>query len=177
MKLKPGDKIIPFSIEDSIGKTISTEEYRGKKLMISFFRYAECLFCNLRMHELIKNYPEFERQGLSIIAIFQSPAEDIDHNIGKLKPPFPLIPNRDRALYKKYGVTEHNAFGLVKGFMQWGKALSAFSKGHFMKMGKGSMSLIPADFLVNEDQTIHTAFYASDISEHLPIGQIQEFLK
>ncbi len=177
MKLKAGDNLIPFSITDSFGNTISTEEFRGVKFMISFFRYAECLFCNLRVHELIKNYPELESEGLSIIAIFQSPKEDIDNNIGKLKPPFPMIPNRDRALYKQYGVVEHDMMGLFKGYMRWGKALRAFSKGHFIKRGKGSPSLIPADFLVNEDHTIHTAFYATDISEHLPMKQIRAFLK
>ena len=177
MKLKAGDNIVSFSSIDTTGNNVSTDDYRGKKFMISFFRYAECLFCNLRMHELIKIFPELEKEGLNIIAIFQSPAEDIDNNIGKLNPPFPLIPNRDRSLYKQYGVTIRNPLGLYKGYMQWGKALHAFSKGHFVKVGKGSRSLIPADFLVNEDHTIHTAFYATDISEHLPMRQIQDFLK
>ena len=46
MKLKTGDQIIPFEVKDIFGNPISTDDYKGEKLMIAFFRYAECLFCN-----------------------------------------------------------------------------------------------------------------------------------
>jgi peroxiredoxin len=176
MKLKKGDPIIPFEATDIYGNPISTDDYKGEKLMIAFFRYAECLFCNLRVHQLQEQSLEFEQKGLKLIAVFQSPAEDIKTNLGDANPLFPIIPDVKRELYKQYGV-EYSLLGLLKGYLRWIKVLRAFSRGHYVKRGVGSAKIIPADFLINPDQTVHTAFYGNDISEHLPLKHIKSFLE
>lgn len=175
MKLKAGDKIIPFEVHDIYGNPISTDDYRGEKLMISFFRYAECLFCNLRIHQLMEHALEFDQKGLKVIAIFQSPVEDIRKNQAESNPLFTIISDPKRELYKDYGI-EYSLWGLLKSYLRWIKVLKAFSRGHYVKQGVGSAIIVPADFLINPDGTIHTAFYGSDISEHLPIKKIKEFL-
>lgn len=175
MKLKAGDNIIPFDVHDIYGNPISTSDYKGEKLMIAFFRYAECLFCNLRIHQLMENSLEFEEKGLKLIAIFQSPVEDINKNLGAANPLFTVISDPKRELYKHYGI-EYSLFGLLKSYFRWIKVLQAFSRGHYIKRGVGSAKIIPADFLINPDGTIHTAFYGNDVSEHLPIKKIKAFL-
>ena len=175
MKLKEGDQIVPFEVQDIFGNPVKTAELKGEKVMIAFFRYAECLFCNLRIHQLMEHHLEFEEKGLKLIAIFQSPVEDIRENLGEANPLFTIISDPKRELYKHYGI-EYSMLGLLKGYIHWIKALQAFSRGHYMKRGAGSSKIIPADFLVNPDQTVHTAFYGTDISEHLPIKRIQAFL-
>lgn len=175
MKLKQGDNIIPFDVQDIYGNPITTDDYKGEKLMIAFFRYAECLFCNLRVHQLMEHSLEFEQKGLKLIAIFQSPVEDIRKNLGEANPLFTIISDPKRELYKHYGI-EYSSWGLFVGFLRWFKALKAFSRGHYIKRGVGSAKIIPADFLFNPDQTVHTAFYGRDISEHLPISVIKAFI-
>ena len=175
MKLKTGDQIIPFKVKDIFGNPISTDDYKGEKLMIAFFRYAECLFCNLRIHQLMEHALEFDQKGLKLIAIFQSPVEDIRKNLGEANPLFTIISDPKRELYKQYGI-EYSLFGLLKSYLRWIKVLQAFSRGHYIKRGVGSAKIIPADFLFNPDQTIHTAFYGTDVSEHLPIKKIQAYL-
>lgn len=44
MKLKKGDKAIGFKTEDILGNKIDLEEFRGKKVLLSFYRGASCPF-------------------------------------------------------------------------------------------------------------------------------------
>ncbi len=174
--LKKGDPIIHFEYPDINGNLINTENYAGKKLMISFYRYAECMFCNLRIHQLLQKAPMFEANGLQMIAFFQSPKEDVIISMEKHKVTFPIIADSDRSIYKKYGVMEHSKSGFIKSGFQIKKMAQAFSNGYFIKVGKGSKTLIPADFLIDTNQNIHHAFYGNDISDHMPITDIEKFL-
>ncbi|WP_372630872.1 redoxin domain-containing protein [Cohnella sp.] len=54
MKLKQGQKAPLFSTPDALGYTIDLNAYQGHKVMISFYRFASCPFCNLRIQHLLK---------------------------------------------------------------------------------------------------------------------------
>ena len=47
---------------------ISVSTKKGKKTLLTFYRFATCPFCNLRIHEIINRYEElgknFEKQFL-----------------------------------------------------------------------------------------------------------------
>lgn len=168
--------VIDFSLKDVYGKMVDTEVLRGKKLMISFYRYAECLYCNLRIHDLIKKHNDYKERGLEIIAFFQSPEKDIFDNVGKQLIPFSIISDTSRVVYKQYGVEEKNILGYLAGFFRWDKATRALINGFQIKSGYGSKTLIPADFLVNEDGIIEYVFYGNDISDHISLDTVDEFL-
>lgn len=175
-KLQVGANLIPFEALDIHGNSINTNDYKGKKLMISFYRYSECMYCNLRIRQLCQRYESFKNQGLHIVAFFQSPKEDVLRSLEHHNIPFPVIAEPDRSIYKQYKVVEYSPLGMIKSFFKIGTTLSAMKAGYFVKAGKGSKTLLPADFLIKEDQTIATAFYANDISEHLPFSDIEAFL-
>ena len=61
----------------TIGKVAHEYINKGKKVMLSFYRYAACPLCNLRVNDLINHYPDFNNKGLEMIAIFQSPTKSI----------------------------------------------------------------------------------------------------
>ena len=52
------------------------------------------------------------------------------------------------------------------------KALKEFGLGPI----DGKKSIIPDDFLINPDYTIHTSYYGKNIGDHLPIDSIRKFL-
>ena len=54
----------------------NSESVKGKLVLLSFFRFASCPFCNLRMNELVRRYDEFG-DDFTIIAIFDSPLENL----------------------------------------------------------------------------------------------------
>ena len=61
MKLKPGDKIENLSLPTIDGGTFNINELNGKKALISFYRFASCPFCNLRINTIIRNYKKLDR--------------------------------------------------------------------------------------------------------------------
>lgn len=72
MRLKQNSKAPDFSVRDYLGKEVDLSEYKGKKVLLSFFRGASCPFCNLRVHELIKNQQKLNSRGIKIITFFSA---------------------------------------------------------------------------------------------------------
>ena len=178
MKLKNGHQAIDFQVKDIYGTPISLADFSGKKLMISFYRYASCPLCNLRVHELIQHFPAFNSNGLSMLAFFQSPAERIRKYVGKQDAPFPIIADPNHEIYQRYGVTPSwLGFGKAIAFKLPMAFQAVFEKGFLPGRMDGDKAMIPADFLITPEQTIHRAFYGSDIGDHLPIKEIQSFLE
>ena len=69
MKLKKGDKIEDLTLPSIDGTTFNLDSIKGKKAMISFYRYSSCPFCHLRMNEIINKTNEFGNNFVPI-AIF-----------------------------------------------------------------------------------------------------------
>ncbi|MBC8346223.1 MAG: AhpC/TSA family protein [Candidatus Marinimicrobia bacterium] len=172
MRLITGETAPTFSVIDICGIEQSPEKYNGQKWMLSFFRYASCPACNLRIHELVQVYDKFQAQGFLILAVFESPKESILEYVAKDELPFPIIPDPSRKLYKQFGV-ESSWFGYLKGVHV---AMMGMLKGFLPGKMEGDLAMIPADFLINENGTIHTAYYGKNIGDHLPLKRIYQFM-
>jgi len=176
MRLQAGQAAPDFLRPDIGGKKIRLSDYRGRYLLLSFYRYASCPFCNLRVHELMQHLVEFDQCGLSLVAVFQSAGEGIREHVGKQRPPFPIIPDPGHSMYQSYRV-ETSLQGLLLGLtLRMGKALKAMGKGFLPGRMEGSITLVPADFLIGPDGTILLAYYGRDISDHLPVEIILQRL-
>ncbi len=175
MRMQPGQPAKDFTIEDILGNTIALTDYRDKHLMLSFYRYASCPLCNLRVQHLIQQYPSYNQKGLQMIAVFQSPPASIRKYVGKQDIPFPVIADPDRILYREYGV-ESSWAGFIKGSFRLSAVISATARGYLPGKMEGKKSMIPADFLIGPDLTVQVAYYGKDIGDHLPIQRIDEWL-
>jgi len=175
VKLIKGQLAKEFEARDIGGRAISLKKYRGRKVMVSFFRYSACPLCNLRIHELITNYKKLHKKGLYIIAFFQSPKEKILKYVGKQNPPFPIVPDPEKEIYKLYGV-EESLLKSLKAIRKTEKFKEAKNLGFKGGESDGSKTTVPADFLIDEKGIIKKAYYGRDISDHLPIEEIEEFL-
>lgn len=174
--LKPMMSAPDFDVIDIYDNRRRLSDYSGKKVMLSFYRYASCTFCNLCIAELIGVYPEFSQANMEFLAVFQSPKEGILEHVGALKTPFPIIPDPERVLYKLYGVKQSSKWKYFLGLLHLKKLVAAFSKGLIKGKADGDQFLIPADFLIDEKQIIHTAYYGKDISDHLSVDVIRKFI-
>lgn len=173
-KLKVGDLAPNFKAKLWNGETFELSHLKGKKVWLAFFRHAGCPLCNLRVHEMIVKYDQL-KEGLNIVAVFQSPASSIAEYAGKQNPPFPLIADPNEELYKLYKVTS-SRFGLIHP----GNLLAlirAFKKGFILGRREGTATRVPADFLIEENGTISTAFYGEKVSDHIPFDNVMSFVK
>jgi peroxiredoxin len=174
-QLQIGEVAPDFALRNIDGKLVSLKEYRGKKLLVSFYRYAACPLCNLRIYELITKHDELQKKGLYMIAFFQSPRESILEYVGKQKPPFPIITDPSREIYKLYGV-ESSLAKALRAVFRMKKFRQAATLGFKGGNREGDKKIVPADFLINEKGVIHMAYYGKDISDHLPLHEIEKFL-
>jgi peroxiredoxin len=164
-----------FQLKDIMGNEIRLSLYR-KPVLLSFFRYASCPFCNLRVKQLSENYHEYHNSGLSIIAFFQSPIESIRKYVTeKQEIPFPIISDPEHRIYDLYGVYTSN-WGYLKGVIKFITLIKAHLKGFHLGKMEGRRTLIPADFLIDESMMIIEAFYGTNISSHIDINVIENYL-
>lgn len=175
MKLSPGDLAPAFTLPDLHGQAVGLEQFRGRKLLLSFYRYASCPFCNLRVHQLSQQAPAWQARGLDLVAVFQSPRDSILEHAGKEARPFAILPDPARGLYRAYGV-EGSWGGFLKGSLQVGKLTSALKEGFLPGKMEGDINMVPADFIIGEDGRVLVAYYGKDISDHLPVEVIGQHL-
>lgn len=174
-RLGTGAPAPEFAVTDLAGKPVSLEAYRGKPVLLSFYRYAACVFCNLRTHDVIERAPAWQAKGLVILAFFQSPAASMKKYVGTQAPPFALIPDPAREVYAKYGV-EASGWGMLRGLTRVGDMNRGKALGLLHNAPEGETTLLPADFLIDAEGRIAEAYYAQDIGDHLPFERIDRFV-
>jgi peroxiredoxin len=179
-KLKRGDLAPTFHGIDQNGQTISLDDTRGKKVLVAFFRNAACALCNLQVHQFIKRFPTWNEHGLEIVALFESPVENVHAHVGTQQAPFPLLADPKAAIYDQYAVetSKEKMESLLKD-EETVKALTAKAEaaGFSLVHEDGSnFYRLPAEFLLDEQGIIYIAHYNDHVSDHLPFEIIDEFV-
>lgn len=154
---------------------LTLSSLRGSKLWLAFFRYAGCPLCNLRVHQMIQRYDSWQQQGLTIVAVFQAPVEDVEAHVGKQNAPFPIVCDPEERLYQLYGLESS-----LSGFLAPGNlpaVASATMAGFLPGTTHGTKTRLPADFLIDRQGVIQDVFYAPIISEHIAFERVDTFLK
>lgn len=174
MRKRPGDKAPQIKLVSIDTTDFDTGTLKGKPFMLSFFRFAACPFCNLRLDELTKRFEEFGKD-FTIVAVFDSPPENLLRHTQSHRAPFPILSDETNRHYKEYGI-EHSLSGVIKGmFLRMPTLIRAILKGYLPTTIQGSVTTMPADFLIDRNGVIQVAYYGSDEGDHLPIEEIKAF--
>jgi thioredoxin-dependent peroxiredoxin len=176
-KLKANDKAPEFELKSVQGETISLSKYKGKNILLAFFRFAGCPVCNFRMHSLIENYTKLQKRNIETIAVFESGNEVLAAYSKDANIPFPVIGDPELSLYKKYGVQKSVLKMMNTMFKKVPK--QQMKQGEMMFNEKkykqdGSMTRMPADFLIDSTGKIQIAHYGKFIGDHI---SLDEFIK
>ncbi len=175
-RLSSGTKIPNLVGHTLTGNEISLSEYKGNPLILSFYRYAGCQLCNLRIHDFIKRYEnKYEPAGINAVAVFQSPIRKMEKYHTEHEAPFEFVSDPDCDWYQAFGL-ETSWAGMAKAATKPLALFRSVAKGYARIDPDGAMNRLPADFLINEKGEIDVAFYASDISEHVPFRTIQKWM-
>lgn len=175
-RLKEGNYAPSFRTQSFQGEMIDLSDYRGRYVLLSFYRYASCPFCNLRVHESIRKYDSFRAHGIEMIAVFQSPDEKIAEYVGKQPLNYPIISDPNLEIYRRYGV-ETSWIGLFKAFLFRPHQIfkSVFLRGFFPGSIENEIQRLPADFLIDPQGKIEIAYYGKDIGDHLAFETLEKY--
>ena len=175
-RFKTGDKLPDLFLADAFGDSIKTSELRGKKILITFNRYVSCPLCNFRTHELLEHYDTLKAKGLVIISVYESGKETLNEYTTKEQVPFRMIPDPQELLYKQFKVQK-----------SWWKTFTGLFNHYQKKHGPGkklfkskykrdgNLNRIGADFLIDENGIVQTAYYGKFVGDHLPVKEITKW--
>ena len=173
MKLKVGDKIEKLDLPSTDGTFFNLKEIKGKKTLITFYRFATCPFCNLRINEIIKRYDELDK-NFKIVAIFDAPLDYLTETMKKHNAPFTILADEEFKYFKQYDVEQSLWKFIIGSTVGFFKIFRAFSNGYFPLQLK-SMTTVPVDILINKNGIIDKVFYGRHTIDHLTFEEIKEF--
>ena len=151
-KLLAGQKAPDFTTVDVLKNKIAVRDIDARYVLLVFFRYAGCPWCNLAIHRLSLEYSTLKNNGCEVIAFIQSDARAITANIydrHAQKPKFSIIADPKREYYNLYGVGESlkAAVSSIKNVPFW--LHSVKEHGYKQTQVDGNLFLVPASFLID----------------------------
>ncbi|HLT72656.1 MAG TPA: peroxiredoxin-like family protein [Cyclobacteriaceae bacterium] len=168
-----------FRLTDIFGRVTDLNDYKGKKVLIGFFRHAGCPFCNLRVHTLTKLHMEMKDKGLEMIFFFESKERVLLRSAFHQEvSPIPILADPEKTWYATYGLEPSgykSSISHLTSFIQ--TALKARSAGvpiHGMADGE-SFSTMPAEFLLDENLVIRRMHYSQRLNDRLDPAEIRNF--
>jgi peroxiredoxin len=95
-----------WSLAGLDGSTVSSENYRGKPVIMIFFLGSGCLHCVEQLHKFAPLAGDFSAAGVSIVAVSSETLDSLRAGRDKLGPaekiPFPLACDADHSVFKSY---------------------------------------------------------------------------
>lgn len=175
MRLLPPDPAETFETVDIYGEPIRLADFAGKKVILCFFRDAACPFCTFRVYEMTHRYRNWQAKGVEVIAVFSSTAEGVRDHVAQFPCPFRMIADPDLSLYNRYRV-EKSASAMGKALLfQFPAIARGVLKGGRPRPNR-HVTLVPADFLIDEQGTIRDSWYGRNTSDHIPLERVDAFI-
>lgn len=177
MKIKEEQVAPGFTSKEVNGAAINLADFKGKKILLTFYRNVGCPVCNVRFHELQEQADYFKSKNLVVLAIYESSAENMKKYLEGEDPYAIMVPNPEQDLYRLYDI-DRSSGKMLKGFFHG--AMGKVNAGRKLSKTKlkqdGNANTIGADFLIDEHGVIKTAYYGRFLSDHLPVESIKAFL-
>ncbi|UTA46944.1 peroxiredoxin family protein [Simiduia sp. 21SJ11W-1] len=175
MRITTPNQNMGFSAKDIYDNHFSLKKFRGKRVLLAFFRDAACPFCHLRVYEITQNYHKWQKQNLEVVAVFSDTKEQVKRFVTQHPRPFTILADPNLKLYNHFGV-ETSGAALLKALLF---KLPRIVRGFFLGAKPSNnphVTLVPADFLFNEAGVLEHAWYGNNTSDHLPLADIQQYV-
>jgi peroxiredoxin Q/BCP len=177
MKLQTNQTAPDFAIKDVDGNDVKLNDYRGKKVLLTLNRFAGCPICNLNFHEVQKNADYFKSKGMVILSVHESNQKDMQDFIKDETIYGTMIPDAEGKIYSLYG-SERSFGSVLNGFFLHGglgKALSGMKLFKNKVSTQGHKDRVGADFLIDANGKVATAYYGAYVGDRLPVERIMAF--
>lgn len=102
--LEVGDKLPSFRVNDQDGNSISSEDYRGKKLIVFFYPKASTPGCTAEVCNLRDNYSDLQERGYELLGVSADSEKRQKNFKEKYKLPFPLLADENKEVLNAFGV-------------------------------------------------------------------------
>ena len=102
--LKVGDRLPEFSVLDQDENTISSNDYKGKRLIVFFYPKASTPGCTLEACNLRDHYKELQEAGYELLGVSADSPKRQKNFRDKYNFPFPLLADVNKVVINAFGV-------------------------------------------------------------------------
>jgi peroxiredoxin Q/BCP len=129
-----GQKLPAFKGKDQNGNTVSSTDFKGKKLIIFFYPEDDTPTCTIQACNLRDNYILLKKEGFEVLGI--SPNDEKSHKKfeEKFSLPYTLIADPDHKIIDKFGVWGEKQL--------YGRKYMGLHRTSFLVDGKGIVKKI-----------------------------------
>lgn len=103
--LNLGDKAVDFSLKNAKGEIITLyEELKKGPVVLTWYRGGWCPYCNITLHYLQEELPNFKAAGANLIALTPEKPDSSLSTIEKNELEFEVLSDLNNVVAKKYGI-------------------------------------------------------------------------
>ncbi|MDH5229925.1 MAG: redoxin domain-containing protein [Gammaproteobacteria bacterium] len=158
------------------GSEFDSRSLKGKRVLVTFFRFATCPFCNLRVSQLLRAKDELGDK-FQIVAIFESELEHLKKHANKHMAGFPILADYDHKYYEMFGVKK-SLIGMVKGMLfRLPSLFKSVLSGNIPREISSRLLIMPLSLLVDEHGIVQEIYHGKDEGDHIPIDRVLDFSK
>lgn len=172
MNIQVGGQLPAHVLPSIHGQDVDTGTLSGQKVVLSFYRFASCPFCNLRMGSMVKRWDEFG-ENIQAVAVFDSSVKELKARMKRHNPPFEVLADPSKVLYKSVGVRRKKAKGLLLPLFRLPKVFKALSRGFIPRtLSPSKLGILPVDVLVNADGIIEHIHEGRNGDDRMSLDEI-----
>ena len=176
-RLKKGDPAPDITLPAIDGSTFELSSMKGRRVILTFFRFSSCPFCNIRINRIMKRWDEFPDDAV-MVGVFDAEVSDLAKRMAKHKPKFTIVADESYETFLENGVSKSVAGLMLAPLRAPLTTLEAMLRGYVpMTMSMSKLSTMPVDVLIDEEGKVVEAHYCRDTVDHLPIDRLVSFAK
>lgn len=174
-QLSTGDNAPPILLPAIDGTTFDLASVRGKKVILTFFRFSTCPLCNMRIRKIKQRWSEFAKDTV-MVGVFDANIADLSKRMKKHDVPFTIVADEDYTFFQSNGVSKSFGKFMLGAAKSPLTLLQATLRGYVpLTMSLSKLSTIPVDVLIDENGTVVEAHYCKDTADHMPLEKMIAF--
>jgi len=112
IKVEQGDSLLPFSSMDENGQPFSSDDLKGQRVLLKFFRGAWCPYCSAELKMFDEMKGDFANYNVQTIALSTDTVEHTKAHIERDNLDMRLLSDPQLAVIRQYGVEHHKALSV-----------------------------------------------------------------
>jgi peroxiredoxin len=170
--IKIGEKAPNFVLNNAFGQSVSLhDELKKGPVVLVFYRGSWCPYCNLHLHVLQKNLPEFKKYGAQLITVTPQKPDRSAEQIKKDGYLFEVLSDLDSQVMKDYKLYFELGDELLTLYDKFNIDLEGYN-------GKGRNVLpIPGGFVIDQSGVVRAMQAQTDYKSRIEPAAIIEALK
>lgn len=169
--LNVGEIAPNFTLTNALGEQVELYQYLKKgTVILTWYRGGWCPYCNLTLHQLQMELPEFEANGAQLLALTPEIPDESLTTSEKHNLKFEVLSDLGNTVAREYGIV----------FKLTDDVAEAYNKSFGLNEHNGDKSNelpLAATYIINKDGKIIYAFLDADYRNRAEPAELTQFLK